>query len=154
MARVILDRFLQDLGGEMREWHLFNSPPCFFHHPSPSFLIVALCLLKLSLLNPFRSLAAPSPARSCLNRDRLYLVVVVAASLSAWLVIKQWEDRPPLNCSVDQCYFNSSALFISALISFVASPLDFCSPASPFLFSIYNVITRTGMFYEICQGIA
>lgn len=49
-------------------------------------------------------------------------MVVVAASLSAWLAIKQWEDRPPLNCSVDQCYFNSSALFISALISFLVSP--------------------------------
>lgn len=68
----------------------FQFPTVFF--PSSLPIILNCCTLSFEPLSVeciSQPLAAPSPARSCLNRDRAYLVVVVAASLSAWLAIKQ-----------------------------------------------------------------
>lgn len=131
-------------------------PTVFFFPSSPS-IILNCCTLsfeRLSVECISHPLTAWSGACSCLMRNGPHLVVVVAASLDAWLAIKQWEDRPPLNCSVDQCYLNSSTLFISALISFLAPPLPPFLRFFPLLCSIHTeVITPTVMFHGLVEAL-
>lgn len=129
----------------------------FFFFPSSPSIILNCCTLSFERLSVEcipRPLTAWSGARWCLMRKGPHLVVVLAASLDAWLAIKQWEDRPPLNCSVDQCYLNSSTLFIPALISFLAPPLPPFLHSFPRLCSIHTeVVTPTVMFHGLVEAL-